>query len=101
MSFLVTRKGTRFRKLTATPIDPGTTIVITCRTKRKAKGCAFKSKTLNPAAGKPVNLASLFKKRRLPAGTVVTVRIMSDSTIGEYGRRITIRKNKKPAVKQL
>jgi hypothetical protein len=55
--------------------------------KGKRKACPFRSKRRESVAGaEKMNLLPLFKKRRLPVGTVIEVRITRAASIGKVVR---------------
>ena len=70
-------------------LEKGTKVKVTC----KGKGCASKQATLT-ATGAKIKLAKRFKKRKLAAGTVITITV-SDST-GSKRFRYTLRAGKFP-----
>ena len=83
--------------LTAKKLPKGATVTISCTApKGKASACAFKTKTKTFAAATASSpLASLFKKRKLPAGTKIVVRIIAPGTTGKTFT-YTTRKRKQP-----
>ena len=72
--------------LTVRSMPAGGTLVLTCKPPRGRAGrraCPFKRVSLSyPKATKLVTLTKLFKKRRLPAGTTIGLRLTAPQTIG-------------------
>ena len=72
---------------------------MTCKTKKKKqqkKGCAYKSKTFKNAKARPsLNLRKPFKKKKVPVGAKIKIKI---TTPGYVGKLITytVRKGKIP-----
>ena len=97
-SWLVFPKFTRATRLRVNNVLAGSRIRVTCKTKRKKqqkKRCA-KSRTINSASAKTrVNLLKPYRKKKLPAGTKLTITI---TTPGAIGKRFTftVRKRKVP-----
>lgn len=89
-AFKATAASTKVTKLIASALKRGDKVKVTC----KGKGCAFKSKSVKPVAGK-ANLLKLFKKRALAPKAVVTVWITRAGAIGQVVK-FTIQKGKKP-----
>jgi hypothetical protein len=80
-SFAVSRRGTTVRKLRAAALPANAVVVVSCS--RKHFKCPFRTKTKTyPAGAALAKYESLFKRRRLPAGTVVRVTIAAPDTIG-------------------
>ena len=93
-SFAFTRKTTTVKVLEVRRAPAGAKIKVTCKTAKRKRGCAFKSKTLT-SKGRTVKLVSLFKKRKLPVGTRITITVTAPSTIGKVVT-YTTRKSKAP-----
>jgi hypothetical protein len=93
----VNGSSTRVKKLSATKLPAGARVTITCAAP-KHKSCPFKSRTFTSTKGGTLALTSLFKKRRLAAGTTVTVVVTAPSMLG---RQVAykVRKGKKPTTK--
>jgi hypothetical protein len=69
--------------------------------KGKKKACPFKSRKRESVNGtKSLNLLSSFKKRRLPVGTVIEVKISKKNQIARVVR-FTTRRGKVPKSKTL
>jgi Ca2+-binding RTX toxin-like protein len=87
-----TARGQRIMALVLTDMPGNSTVVATCKTKIKRR-CPFTKVTRRPkSAGADVSLSSLFKRRLLPVGTRIDVRITAPATIGRV-RRFTVRKS--------
>jgi Ca2+-binding RTX toxin-like protein len=85
------KTGTRFKRLVIAQMQRGSQVVVTCKTKVKRR-CPFTRATRKPAkAGGQVSLTALLKRRLLPVGTVVELRITAPGTIGR-SVRFTIRR---------
>jgi hypothetical protein len=84
------RKGrTRVKRLRLAGLVRGARIQVAC----KGKGCPFKKKT-RVARGTTLNLASLFKKRKLGPRTRITIKIaFADGSVRTL--RYTTQKGKK------
>jgi hypothetical protein len=82
------------------PVASGTTVVLTCRSPRKAAGkarCPFKTKTIAVRAASPkLQLAGYFKKRKLALKTTIEIRATKPATIGLVAR-LTLRNKKAPS----
>ena len=77
--------------------------MVTCKTKKKKqqkKGCAYKSKRFTPPVARAkLNLRKPFKKKKIPAGTKITITI----TAPGFTRQeitYTMRKGKVPKRKR-
>jgi hypothetical protein len=68
----------------------GATVQITC----KGKKCPFKRKRIT-AKSAVVKLVAVFKKRRMPAGTRLEIRVTKAGTIGKVVT-FTLQKKKTP-----
>jgi hypothetical protein len=88
------------RTLTVNQLPAGATVKVTCRSKRK-KRCPYRSRsfTVRKATSK-LNLRKPFRKRRLPARTLITVQITAPGYVGKVVR-YRMRKRKLPKVTQL
>jgi hypothetical protein len=85
-----TRRGTRITKLVVTQLQANSTVVASCRTAVKRR-CPFTRATRKPArAGAQVSLTALLKRRVLPVGTTIELRITAPGVIGRV-RRFTVR----------
>lgn len=80
--------GLRVRKLLVSGIPAGSTVVVTCTSKPRAR-CPFvtRSRTFTTARTS-FSFRGLFGDRPLPTGTVVTVTVSDDAS---RGRRVTLR----------
>jgi hypothetical protein len=76
------KRYTRLVKLTIRARPAGSKLTVECR----RKPCAFKTRRLTfPALRKRIEIAGLFNPRRkLRAGTVVTIRITAPGLIGRF-----------------
>ena len=76
---------TKLVNLSVRNLVPGSTVRVTCKTKRKKqqkKGCAYKSKRFRtPSARAKLNLRKPFAKRRIPVGTKITITISAPGFI--------------------
>ena len=81
----------------ARSVPSGGRVEVRCKPpKKKRKACPFKRRSkAAPRNGGDVNMLSAFKKRRLPVGTVIEVRITAPAMIGRV-LRFTIRPRKVP-----
>jgi Ca2+-binding RTX toxin-like protein len=93
----VTRSTTVVKKLSVTHLPAGAKVKIRCDAP-KHKSCPFKSKALTATKGGTLALTFLFKKRKLAAGTTVTVDVTVPSMLGRQAA-YKIRKGKKPTAK--
>jgi len=90
-----TSKGTRITRLLITQMQAGSQVAVTCKTKIKRR-CPFTRATRkSPRAGGQVSLVSLIKRRVLPVGTTIELRITAPGTIGRV-RRFTVRPSAPP-----
>jgi hypothetical protein len=89
--------ATIVKKLQLKPAIAGSSVVVTC----KGKGCAFKKKTLavGKAAGR-LELAQLFKKRKLKPGTVIEIRVTKPAFVGKFFT-LSTHAHKRPAAQTL
>jgi hypothetical protein len=71
-------RTTRVTQLTVKGVPIGATVQITC----KGKKCPFKRKRIT-AKSAVVKLVAVFKKRRMPAGTRLEIRVTKAGTIGK------------------
>lgn len=96
-AFAVKGAGTRVKTLSVVLPDGGGKVAIACRApKRHATACAFSSRTVRRFGAAVVALAPLFKHRRLPPGTRITLRVTGPSvTTTSFGLRT--RRGKQPA----
>ncbi len=95
--FAAGRKGTKVTRLQITGAESGTTIVVSCKARRKG-ACPFTSRTVKTKKKGTVVLTTLFKRRRLPVGTVVRL------TVTEAGgttlkTAYTVRRSRQPSRK--
>jgi hypothetical protein len=84
--------------LAVNSLPPGATVKVTCKTKKKRqqkKSCPYKSKTFKTGTKTRLSLLKPFRKRKLPVGTKVTIRITAPGFIGKQFT-YTMRKRKKP-----
>lgn len=99
-----TRATSRVTRFDVNRIPAGATVVVRCvkpkGTSRAARrACAFRSKSRTfAAATAKTSFVRLFKRRPLPVGTVVEVKVTAPGAIGRT-TRYTIRKGRRPAVK--
>jgi hypothetical protein len=82
-------KRTRVDRLTLAGVPAGAKVTLAC----KGTGCIFKKATLT-GTGKRIDLAGRFKRRRLGAGTVITITV-ADRT-GTRRFRYTLRAGRLP-----
>jgi hypothetical protein len=83
-------KRTRVGTLTVSNAPVGATVTLKCKGKR----CTFKKRVLKMKGAK-LALAKRFKKRKLPAGTVISIVITKDGWVGK-SFRYTLRAGKFP-----
>jgi WD40 repeat protein len=92
-------KFTKLVNLSAKNLQAGSTVLVTCKTKKKKqqkKGCPYKSKRFTTSgARESLNLRKPFKKKKVPVGTKIAITITAP---GFLGKRITytIRARKLP-----
>jgi hypothetical protein len=95
-------KFTKLVNLSAKNLETGSTVLVTCKTKKKKqqkKGCPYKKKRFTTSGGRAkLNLLKPFKKKHLPVGTKITITITAP---GFLGKRITytVRARKLPKSK--
>lgn len=89
----VVRGLTTVRMLKLSRLPSGATVKVTC--KRKAKGCAFKTRTLRPS-GSSVELTKLFKRRKLSAGAVIGINVSAPGYAPKAFRYKTRKGSKAP-----
>jgi hypothetical protein len=96
-AFGVRGSSTTVTTLTAKKLPAGASVTITCTApKGKQSACAFKTKTKAFAkATASSSFSALFKKRKLPAKTVIVVRITAPRVSGKQFT-FTTRKSKQP-----
>jgi hypothetical protein len=82
--------GTSVSRLALSGLPRTARISVTC----KGKTCPFSSKQLKPTAGK-ADLAKLFARRKLAAGTVIGIKINAPGTRGK-AIAFTVRRRKLP-----
>lgn len=105
-SYLFFKGGrTRIKKLFVSPLPVGTTVVLTCRSPRKAaprsSRCPFKKKTIRVRkAPSRLQLAKHFKKRTLARNTKIQIRARREGYIG-LAVRLTTRRLKVPVKRSL
>ena len=92
-------KFTKLVNLSVKNLQAGSTVVVTCKTKKKKqqkKGCAYKSKRFTTSGARAkLNLRKPFAKKKIPVGTKITITITAP---GFLGKKITytIRARKLP-----
>ena len=92
---------TKVTNLSVNNLLAGTTVRVTCKTKGKSKkkqkkGCPYKSKRFTTSGSRAkLNLLKPFKKKKIPAGTKITIAV---TVPGQIGKRFqyTMRKGKIP-----
>ena len=98
-STLAFPKFTKLVNLAAKNLQAGSTVVVTCKTKKKGqqkKGCPYKSKRFTTSGARAkLNLRKPFAKKRVPVGTRITITITAPGFIGKKVT-YTIRKSKRP-----
>jgi hypothetical protein len=81
------RTYTTVISLSAKRLPAGASVVVKCKTRKKSQQksrCPYKSKSFKAPAGKAqVNLAKLFRKKKLPIGTKITITITAPTFIGK------------------
>jgi hypothetical protein len=93
------RRHTVVRSLVANNVPAGARIRVTCRSKLR-KRCP-RSRTVDVrSARRKVNLRRPFRRRKLPAGTVLTVQITAPGYVGKVVR-YKMRKRRLPRTTQL
>ena len=87
-----TSRGRVVTRLIVTKLPADHRVLVICKApKRLARSCPFTRATRKPSAKtKQVSLTALFKRRRLPAGTVIEMQITAPKFNGRV-RRITLR----------
>ena len=87
-----TRRGRTVKTLIVTKLAADHRVLVTCKApKRSPRGCPFKRATRKPSAkSRQASLTALFKRRRLPFGTVIEMQITAPKFNGRV-RRITLR----------
>jgi hypothetical protein len=93
---------TQASTFTVKDVPAGGTVRLKCTPpKGKKKACPFKSKRRESVRGaKKMSFLSAFKKRKLPVGTRIEVRVTKKEWIGRV-IRFTTRSNKIPRVQTL
>jgi Ca2+-binding RTX toxin-like protein len=82
--FAASTKTTKVLKITVTKLPAGAKIKVSCKTPKGKQGCAFESKTLTfKKATRQATLAKLFKKKKLPVGTKITVAISAPNVLSK------------------
>jgi len=96
------RRGTRITVLEVSKLPPDSRIVMTCRTTAQfPRRCPFKSVTRKRAArATAIKLSSVFKRRTLPLGTRIELRISAPDYVTKV-RRYTVRRTSKPRQEDL
>jgi 6-phosphogluconolactonase (cycloisomerase 2 family) len=92
------RTYTRLLTLRVNNLPAGATVRVTCTTKRRAqqKRCPYRSRSQTVRrATRRLNLASPYRGKRLPVGTVIEVRITAPNAIGKVSR-FTVRRRAIP-----
>jgi hypothetical protein len=93
---------TQARTFTVKDVPAGGVVRVKCTPpKGKKKACPFKTKRRESVRGaKKMSFLSAFKKRKLPVGTRIEVRVTKKESIGRV-IRFTTRSNKIPRVQTL
>ena len=85
--FEMVRSRARFTEVTVNRIPAGASVLLTCKPpkgKRNRKACPFKKFSRTYPSGKSAEkLIKRFKKRRFPAGAVITVTVLRPGFIGK------------------
>ncbi len=95
-------KFTKLVNLSAQNLQAGSTVLVTCKTKKKSqqkKGCPYKKKRFTTSGARAsLNLRKPFKKKKVPVGTKITITITAPNFLG---KRVTytIRAGKLPKSK--
>ena len=86
-----TARGRRVSRLILRELPTGHRVQVSCKApKRFARRCPFRRATRSPTASGNVTLTSLFRKRVLPPGTTIELRITAPGFNGRV-RRFTVR----------
>ena len=88
-------RTTRVTELTITAVPRGGRVRVTCRPpKGKRRACPFgRIQRSFPAGRRRLRLVGAFKRRKLPLGTVIEVRVQAPGTIGKVrSQRVASRK---------
>ena len=94
------RRGTRITRLAVTDLVAGSRVAAICTSPTKT-GCPFKRADRRPrGAQTQVTLTSALRRRVLPVGTRLELRISAPGTIGKV-RRYTIRRGSAPRAQEL
>ena len=81
-----TRRSTRRPWLTVTKVKNGSRITITCKApKGRRRACPYKSKRYRVKDGRKT-IGKRWRKRKLPKGTVITIRVTGSGAIGRAVR---------------
>ena len=93
-------RGTRITRLVVTDLVAGSRVAVTCKSPAR-RGCPFgrADRRLRGAATQ-IPLTSALRRRVLPAGTTLELRISAPGTIGKV-RRFTIRRGSAPRSQDL
>ena len=93
-------RGTRITRLVVTDLVAGSRVTVTCKSPAK-RGCPFRraDRRLRGAATQ-IALTSALRRRVLPVGTTLELRISAPGTIGKV-RRFTIRRGSAPRSQEL
>jgi Ca2+-binding RTX toxin-like protein len=84
-------RGTRITQLDLPDLQAASTVLVTCKTAIKRR-CPFTRATRRPkATGGLLSLTALFKRRVLPVGTRIDVRITAPGVIGRVRRFTMVR----------
>ncbi|MFP5365241.1 MAG: calcium-binding protein [Thermoleophilia bacterium] len=87
-----TKTGRRVMRLVLRELPSNHRVQVTCKApKRYRRRCAFTRRTKRPSKAGSVSLAALFRKRRLPPGTTIELRITAPGFDGRV-RRFTVRR---------
>ena len=89
----VARGSTAVLKLSLTGLSSSEKVTVAC--KAKGKACPFHSKRVAQRGGK-ANLSKLFARRKLPAGTVISISLSAPGARSQT-IRFTLRKGKIPS----
>jgi hypothetical protein len=97
-------KYTKIVNLAVKNLVAGTTVTVTCKTKKKKqqkKGCPYKRKRVTTTGARAkLNLRKPFKNKKLPVGAKITITIAAPGFIGKQ-IQYTVRKRKIPSTRVL
>jgi RTX calcium-binding nonapeptide repeat (4 copies) len=96
------RTFARARRFTVVDVPALGVVRVTCKPPRgRKRACPFKSKRRESVRGaKQISFRKAFKRRRLPVGTVIEVRVTRRSWVGKV-IRFKVRSGKRPKVQTL